>query len=240
MKSFLNWSGGKDSALCLHKARGEGISIEALVTALHGDRISMHGVQRSLLQQQAAALQLPLHTIELPEHPGMKEYEAAIHQSNRLLYEQEFRFSVSGDLFLEELRHYRKTLYAVDEIKSIFPLWKMNTAQLLKDFIELGFKAIIVAVNGNMLHPSFCGRMIDESFINDLPPGVDTCGENGEYHSFVFDGPHFRHPVPFTKGEIISHHYPDPVAKDQQIPFYFCDLLPHGESPTFAEKGDED
>ena len=187
MKAFMNWSGGKDSALSIYKAKRQGINIEALVTTINAvtERISMHGVRRTLLEQQAAALQLPLHVVELPEQPGMMEYERAIHHTNEMLKAKGFTHAVSGDLFLEDLKSYREKLYAEDGIECLFPLWKTGTKELMQTFIEKGFKAVLVCVNNSFLDKSFCGRLLDESLLNDLPANVDICGENGEYHSFV-------------------------------------------------------
>lgn len=234
MKAFLNWSGGKDSAFCLYQAQKQSINIQALVTTVNEkhNRVSMHGVRRELLEQQAASVQLPLHIVELSEQTSLSIYKEKISKKSRLLKEEGFTHAVSGDLFLEDLKTYREKLYAGDEIQSLFPLWKMDTRGLLKEFISLGFKAIIVCVNASLLDESFCGRLIDESFIKNLPVNVDCCGENGEYHSFVFDGPLFSKPVSFKKGEIIYREYPAPKNDDCfKTPeafqgFYFQDLLP--------------
>ncbi|MGN6164205.1 MAG: diphthine--ammonia ligase [Flavisolibacter sp.] len=239
MKAFMNWSGGKDSALSIYKARQQGINIEALVTTIIAvtDRISMHGIRRRLLEQQAAALQLPLYTITLPEQPGMIQYETAIHQTNEMLKAKGFTHAVSGDLFLEDLKLYREQLYAKDGIACLFPLWKTDTKELMETFFKKEFKAILVCVNNSFLDKSFCGRLLDQSFINDLPDNVDVCGENGEYHSFVFDGPVFSSPVLFQKGEIVFKEYAAPILpqdNNEEYPtlpqppagFYFCDLLP--------------
>jgi uncharacterized protein (TIGR00290 family) len=235
MKAFLNWSGGKDSSFCLYKAQKEGIPVEALVTTMNktADRISMHGVRRVLLEQQAASIQLPLHTIELGEGPGMLQYEEEISSANKLLRSKGFTHVVSGDLFLEDLKKYREELYAKDKLDCLFPLWKINTSEMLPEFLAAGFKALIVCVNTAFLDKSFCGRLLDESFIKDLPAGVDPCGENGEYHSFVFDGPIFMHPVPVTKGEVVYKEYAAPKTTDgssitpaPSAGFYYCDLLP--------------
>ncbi|MGZ3988530.1 MAG: Dph6-related ATP pyrophosphatase [Flavisolibacter sp.] len=235
MKAFLNWSGGKDSALCLYRARQEGWEIGALVTTLNAstNRIAMHGVRRSLLEAQAALLGLPLYIIELPEQPAMEDYEKAIHQTNQVLKEKGFTHVVSGDLFLEDLKAYREALYARDELACIFPLWKNDTKDLMGSFISSGFRAIVVCVNQSLIPETFCGRYLDASFVKDLPPTADPCGENGEYHSFVFDGPVFSGPVPFSKGLLTSKTYPAPQADRESTPspapptvFYFCDLLP--------------
>jgi len=234
MKAFLNWSGGKDSAYCLHKMQQSGTGVGMLVTSINAGtrRIAMHGVRYELLQQQAASVQLPLTIIELPEDGGMKVYEDSIHQSNRSLTDAAYTTAVFGDIFLEDLKRYREQLYAADGIQCSFPLWKLDSRALVEDFIRRGFKAIVVCVNGSVLHPSFCGRLLDEEFLKDLPEGVDPCGENGEFHSFVFDGPNFKFPIPFEKGKVHEKRYADPVAEDcfdtprPSVPFYFCELLP--------------
>lgn len=235
LKAFMNWSGGKDSALALYNMQQQGRSVEAMLTSINAatDRISMHGVRRALLQQQASCLRLPLHTIELPETPVMQAYEAAVQSSHQQLKEEGFTHGVFGDIFLEDLKSYRETLLAKDGLQCIFPLWKMKSHELLKQFFKAGFKAIVICVNSQFLDKTFCGRLLDESFIDDLPPDVDPCGENGEYHSFVFDGPVFSQPVQFKKGEIVYKEYAAPKttgdcfrAPQASAGFYFQDLLP--------------
>jgi uncharacterized protein (TIGR00290 family) len=234
-KIFLNWSGGKDSALSLYALQQQNKTPQALVTTIGAatQRITMHGVQRSLLEQQAKALGLPLQVVELNEQPGMEAYEESIHQSNRQLLHNGFTHCASGDLFLEDLKQYREGLYVKDGLHCLFPLWKQDTKALMQQFISKGFKAIVVCVNGNYLDESFCGRLIDQSFINDLPEGVDVCGENGEYHSFVFDGPIFQQPVRFQKSDVVKKEYPSPKASKDcfttplpATPFYFQELIP--------------
>jgi uncharacterized protein (TIGR00290 family) len=233
----MNWSGGKDSSLCLHYIQQDPhYSVDCLLTSVNAvhNRISMHGVRRELLNAQAAAIGLPLQTIELPEQPGMHEYEQAMLQQVTALKNKGYTHSVFGDIFLEDLKLYREQKLQQVAIDGVFPLWKIPTSQLMDDFLRLGFKAIIVCVNERYLDKSFCGRIIDASFVRDLPPGVDVCGENGEYHSFVFDGPVFKHPIPYTKGEIVYRQYqapqtaPDscnPMDKASAYGFYFCDLF---------------
>lgn len=237
MQSFMNWSGGKDSALCLHHIKHDpGYHINALLTSVNAvhDRVSMHGVRRSLLQEQAASIGLPLHTLELPEMPGMPEYETIMATQLNAFKAKGYTHSVFGDIFLEDLRAYREIKLEMLGLKAVFPLWKIPTEDLMEEFLDLGFKAIVVCVNDRYLDKSFCGRMIDGSFVRDLPPGVDVCGENGEYHSFVFDGPVFNYPVTFTKGEIVRRTYeapridtlnPDSMDQPSEYGFYFCDLL---------------
>ncbi|WP_241237910.1 adenine nucleotide alpha hydrolase [Pseudoflavitalea rhizosphaerae] len=237
-QSFMNWSGGKDSALCLHRIKQDPTyHINALLTSVNAvhDRVSMHGVRRSLLEAQAASLSYPLHTLELPEMPGMTEYESIMTNQLNAFKKLGYTHSVFGDIFLEDLRAYREIKLEAMGLQAAFPLWNIPTDQLMEEFLDLGFKAIIVCVNDRYLDKSFCGRLIDGSFVRDLPPGVDVCGENGEYHSFVFDGPVFNHPVTFTKGEIVRRTYdaprtntlnPDSMDQPSSYGFYFCDLLP--------------
>lgn len=238
MKAFFSWSGGKDSALALYKAKKQGIPVKALVTTVNTatNRISMHGVRRELLEAQAAAIGLPLYTIELPEMPGMAAYEQAVHAVQRRLKEDGFTHGVFGDIFLEDLKTYREALLAKDELQCIFPLWKQNGKALMNEFFALGFQCVVVCINGMELSKNFCGRLLNQSLLADLPAIVDPCGENGEYHSFVFDGPIFTQPIGFKKGEIIFKEYPAPVLAQVQddddcfttpqpkAGFYFQDL----------------
>ena len=241
MKSYMNWSGGKDSALAMYKALSDpNLQIEKLLTSVNAvyDRVSMHGVRRSLLVQQAAASSLPLETIELPEQPGMKDYEELMQKKINALKKEGFENALFGDIFLEDLRLYREQQLNKINIKTTFPLWKMDTKELIKEFLDLGFKTIVVCINEKFLDKSFCGRIIDESFITDLPSNVDPCGENGEFHTFVFDGPIFKDPIPFIKGEVTYRKYLAPKNNNDNcfqstIPedygFYFQDLLPVNE-----------
>ncbi|HVX51616.1 MAG TPA: diphthine--ammonia ligase [Chitinophagaceae bacterium] len=226
INAYMNWSGGKDSALCLYKAMQAGTyNITHLLTSINAvhSRISMHGVRRSLLQAQAEAIGLPLETIELPEQPAMPEYEAAMKNKALQLQQQGCTHAIFGDIFLEDLKQYREQKLAEIDIACVFPLWKKDTTALVKEFIALGFKSIIVCVNGMSLDKSFCGRIIDEDFLNDLPAYVDPCGENGEFHSFVFDAPIFKQPIPVAKGEMVYKEYAAP-AGEKPYGFYFCDL----------------
>jgi uncharacterized protein (TIGR00290 family) len=237
-KAYMNWSGGKDSSLCLHYIQQDKkYSVDCLLTSVNSahDRISMHGVRRELLQAQATSIGLPLQTIELPEQPGMQEYEAAMMDKVSALKQQGYSHAVFGDIFLEDLKVYREQKLQQLDISCVFPLWKISTVQLMSEFLNLGFKAIIVCVNEQYLDKSFCGRLIDASFVRDLPANVDVCGENGEFHSYVFDGPIFNNPINFTKGEIVHRKYEapktnsdtcNPMDKASDYGFYFCDLLP--------------
>lgn len=229
IQAYMNWSGGKDSALCLYKAlQDDRYNITHLLTSVNAtlNRVSMHGVRRELLVKQTEAIGLPLETIELPEQPAMPEYEQAMLTKVQQLKQHGCTHAIFGDIFLEDLRAYREQQLQQREIQCVFPLWKIDTTQLVKQFIQLGFKSIIVCVNEQYLDKSFCGRIIDEGFLTDLPANVDPCGENGEFHSFVFEAPLFKQPIPIIKGEIVHREYPAPVLGDKPYGFYFCDILP--------------
>lgn len=239
-KSIFNWSGGKDSALALyHTLKNPDYRIERLVTSVNNtfNRISMHGVRESLLLMQAAELGLPLQQLRMNDQPTMTEYNDAMGAMMKSLRNEGFTHSVFGDIFLEDLRTYREEKLAEQGFSAYFPIWKRNTTELVHEFIELGFKTITVCVKAELLDESFVGRIIDQNFLNDLPDGVDPCGENGEFHSFVFDGPVFKNPVGFRKGEKVFKEYRAPKDEEDNcftdqrsrpanMGFWFCDLIP--------------
>lgn len=217
-KLLVCWSGGKDSALALAETcRAGSWEIVALITTVTEgyDRISMHGVRRHLLHCQAESLGLPLHPVWLPLNATNEEYESKMTDALGPYRAQGVESVVFGDIFLEDIRAYRERHLAKIGMRGRFPLWKRETRELVRTFIALGFKAIVVCVDTRVLDPSWAGRMIDEDFLRQLPPSVDPCGENGEFHSFVFDGPIFSRPVRFTVGET--------VLRDSLC---FCDLVP--------------
>jgi uncharacterized protein (TIGR00290 family) len=229
IKAYFNWSGGKDSALALWKLlRQKKYTIEYLLTSMnsfHG-RVSMHGVRRELVAAQAASINIPLITLELPEQPAMNEYESAVMNQVASLKAKGINHAVFGDIFLEDLKRYREEKLAAAGITCVFPIWKKDTKQLLDTFIDDGFRAIIVCINETYLDKSFCGRQIDKNFCRDLPATVDPCGENGEFHTFVYDGPIFSKPVSFEKGDVVHRTYRAPGnGVEQQYDFCFCDLL---------------
>ena len=238
IKAYMNWSGGKDSALCLYKIlQSKEYDVRYLLTSINKiyDRISMHGVKAELLRQQAASIGIPLKLIELPEQPGMSEYEQEMGKKVKEITAEGIEHTVFGDIFLEDLRKCREEKLFPLGINAHFPLWRISTKQLMNEFISLGFKAIVVCVNEKYLDKSFCGRIINHSFVKDLPDNVDVCGENGEYHSFVFDGPVFKTPILFKKGEIVYREYTQPKEstddryryvsiEEKKYGFYFCDL----------------
>lgn len=212
------WSGGKDSAMALTAMRRrDDCRVSALLTTVTEgyDRISMHGVRRELLERQAAAIGLPLREVFIPPECLNPVYEARMEEALREQLELGVRRVVFGDIFLEDLRAYRERNLARIGMTGVFPLWKQDTRSLVRQFVDAGFRAVAACVDSRVLDASFAGRELDDSFFSDLPPGVDPCGENGEFHTFVFDGPIFRAPVPITRGEVVHRG-----------PFVFCDLMP--------------
>ena len=215
---LVSWSGGKDSCMALREVqRTSNIRVEALLTTVtrDSDRISMHGVRRTLLERQATSLGVPLHQIFISKGASNEEYETKMGEAFSGYRDRGIDTVVFGDLFLEEIRAYRERMVAKHKMASLYPVWGRDTSQLIRDFISLGFKTAIVCVDPAKLDPSFVGRVIDEELLAQLPLHVDPCGENGEFHTFVFDGPIFKNPVKFSFGEI--------VCRDS---FWFCDLLP--------------
>lgn len=233
-KTYFNWSTGKDAALALYYLmQNEQYEVAHLLTAInaHFDRVSMHGLRRSLMEQQIQSIGLPSSTIELPEQPSMEVYEKKMQDEVERLYDLGFRHAAFGDIFLEDLRAYREKQLQQLKMQSCFPLWKKDTRALLDTFLDLGFKAITVCVKAELLSSDFVGREIDRDFIRDLPDSVDPCGEHGEFHTFCYDGPIFQNPISFTVGEKIYKAYEAPKQdemhdNDQQMGFWFCDLLP--------------
>jgi uncharacterized protein (TIGR00290 family) len=212
------WSGGKDSAMALHALQSaQSYRVTGLLTTVteQYDRISMHGVRRVLLERQAASIGLPLHAVLIPPQCVNATYEARMKEALSEHLARGVQRVAFGDIFLEDLRVYRERNLAQLAMQAVFPIWKRDTRELARDFLSLGFRAIAVCVDPRVLDPSFAGRMLDESFFADLPTGVDPCGENGEFHTFVFDGPVFRTPIRFATGE--------KVLRDE---FCFCDLTP--------------
>lgn len=231
-KAIFNWSSGKDSALALYKILKEDqFEVTALLTSINKEfqRISMHGVHVSLLEQQAACLGFPLIKMELPAEPSMEEYQEIMTKTMTEIQSQGVTHSVFGDIFLEDLRRYREDQLRSIEMEAIFPLWKQNTTDLIHEFLDLGFKTIVTCINETYLDRSFAGRIIDKDFIKDLPQNVDPCGENGEFHTFTFDGPIFKSPVQFTIGEMVKKTYPKPKSAGNKETgdyiFWFCDLV---------------
>ena len=215
---LFGWSGGKDSALALYElSKDKHIHVSALLTTVTEgyDRISMHGVRRDLLQKQAAALGFPLEEIPIPQKCTNEIYEQRMQQVLEKHRGQGVMRAAFGDLFLEEVRQYREERMGRIGMKCIFPLWGINTTELAGRFVDLGFRAIIVCVDTNVLDSRFAGREYNHDLLRDLPAGIDPCAENGEFHTFVYDGPNFSRPVEVQRGETI--------LRDNR--FFYCDLL---------------
>ncbi|HVY75738.1 MAG TPA: diphthine--ammonia ligase [Puia sp.] len=236
-KLIFNWSGGKDSALALYQIlQSDQYEILCLLTSISEtyQRVSMHGVRLELLEAQTERLGMPLVKLPMPERADMETYNQLMKEKLLNLKTKGATASVFGDIFLEDLRRYREDKLAELDIKAIFPLWNLPTRRLVHEFLALGFKAIVTCVDERWLDKSFAGRIIDESFLNDLPPAVDPCGENGEFHSFVFDAPYFSQPIDFEKGEIVHRKYSvENSGSALDGGFWYCDLLPvKQESPA--------
>ena len=218
---LVAWSGGKDSLLALRTMLADpSLEVDALMTTVttEYDRISVHGVRRSLLHAQAHALGLSLLEMEIPASCDNATYEAALTRALHAARDRSpsVRRCVFGDLFLEDVRRYREERLAAMGMEPLFPLWGMPTNELARTFIDDGFRAVIVCVDSTVLAPSFSGREYDAAFLAELPKGVDPCGENGEFHTFVYDGPLFRDRVTFSIGET--------VVRDAR--FVYTDLVP--------------
>jgi uncharacterized protein (TIGR00290 family) len=211
----LSWSGGKDSALSLWALREQGIEPEALITTVTDgyDRISMHGVRRGLLAAQASALGIPLVEVVIPPSCINETYEARMAQAFAAPPLAEVGTVAFGDLFLADIRSYREARLSASGRRGLFPLWGRDTSALAREFIAAGFEAYIVCLDPRMLDASFAGRRYDEDLLADLPPEVDPCGENGEFHTFVHAGPVFSEPVACRTGEVV-----------ERDGFVFCDV----------------
>lgn len=217
-KILLAWSGGKDSAMTLYELRRDPtIEIQALLTTITKDydRISMHGVRTELLDEQAESVGLPLEKVFISVGCTNEEYGAAMRQAMEKHVAQGVTAVAFGDLFLQDIREYREAALAQVGIRGLFPLWQRDTAELARSFIYLGFKAVVTCADSQQGTAAFAGRDYDESLLADLPSTADPCFENGECHTFVWDGPIFSWPVKIEKGEI--------VLRDDR--FVFCDLL---------------
>ena len=213
----LSWSGGKDSALALQAMRAQGIEPCALVTTLTEgfDRISMHGVRRTLLERQVAAVGIPLVEIVIPPACVNEVYEERMARAFDAVPLRDVDAVAFGDLFLEDVRAYRVERLGRIGKHALFPLWARDTAELAREFVAAGFEGVVACLDPRRLDRSFAGRAYDASFIGDLPDDVDPCGENGEFHTFVHAGPGFAQPVALEVGEVV-----------ERDGFVFCDLVP--------------
>lgn len=224
MNTVLNWSSGKDAALAYHLLLQQNeYRVTHLLTTINAehDRIFMHGVRESLLDAQAQRMGLPLQKLKLPPSPDDGVYKTAMAAAFETLKKENITAAAYGDIFLEDLKQYREAQLTQVGIKAVFPLWKRNTYELVQAVEDAGIEAMIVCVNGKVLDKGFLGRKIDRSLLADLPADVDPCGENGEYHSFVYNAPFFSEPIPVTKGETVFRQYD---TAENSWGFYFLDL----------------
>jgi uncharacterized protein (TIGR00290 family) len=214
----MSWSSGKDSAFALAEARRDPeLDVVGLLVTVNAaaDRVAMHAVRRALLEAQADRLGLPLHVVEIPSPCPNEVYEARMTEAMDAATRAGVERVVFGDLFLQDVRAYRCRALAPTGIEPVFPLWQRPTAALARDMIAAGVRAVLTCVDPRALPASFAGRAFDAELLDDLPPGVDPCGERGEFHSFVWDGPGFAAPIPVTPGDVV-----------ERDGFVFCDVLP--------------
>ena len=232
--AIMSWSGGKDSSYALYRLLQEDIyDVKYLLSTFNGNykRLSMHGVREELIEAQAKSIGIPLlkaYVYEASNEEYEKQMETILLQAKA----ENIHHVIFGDIFLEDLRRYREQKMAVLNMHCIFPVWKTDTAWLINDFIAKEFKTIVCCVNDGYLDESWCGRMIDASFVKELPSTVDACGENGEFHTYCFEGPIFKTAINITKGEntykALEIKTTDHPATTQGIVtkgFWFCDLL---------------
>lgn len=215
---IMCWSGGKDSSLALHELlQSPEYEVKGLLTTVTEtyDRISMHGVRRELLRQQAESIGLPLTEIPIPPQCVNETYQNRMKDACLTYKAQGINHMAFGDLFLEDIRSYRDAQLRQVEMQAVYPVWGLDTRQLAHDFITRGFRAYLCCIDPKQLDPRFCGREFDAGLLNDLPVSCDPCGENGEFHTFVYDGPIFKQPIPCAKGEVVLRDH-----------FWFCDVLP--------------
>ncbi len=218
-KVILTWSGGKDSALALYELQtNSDYEVCGLLTTVTEDydRVSMHGVRTSLLGRQARSLGFPLERVNISGKSSDEEYESRMKETLTRYRRMGVSSVAFGDIFLDDVRKYRERNLAKIGMNGLFPLWRKGSKRLANRFIDLGFKAMITCVDSNVLDGSFAGRVFDRQFLADLPSSVDPSGENGEFHSFTYDGPIFRRKIRCEKGEV--------VLRDKR--FYYCDLRP--------------
>lgn len=207
VKTLMSWSSGKDSAWALYKLQQDPqIEIDGLFCTVNSEfnRVAMHAIRVELLQQQASCIGLPLHIIEIPYPCSNEEYEEIMSQfveSAKLVNIESFAF---GDLFLDDVRSYREENLTGTGISPLFPIWGIPTDKLSREMMRSGLKAVITCVDPKKLPQEFIGREYNEAFLEDLPEGVDPCGENGEFHSFVFDAPNFARPIEISLGEVVK------------------------------------
>lgn len=214
----VSWSGGKDSTLALNEIlNNTDYEVHTLITTVTEgyDRISIHGVRNELLEKQVQSIGLPLHKVSIPKDSKNEKYESALKKVLLKFKNEGINEIVFGDIFLEDVKKYRDELLDRLDMKGVYPIWKKDSKELARKFIEHGFKAVTTCVDFQQIDKKFVGREYDSGFLNDLPGTADPCGENGEFHTFVYDGPLFNEKISFNKGEV--------VLRDNR--FYYCDLI---------------
>ena len=217
-KVLLSWSSGKDSSWALHVLRADPrVELVGLLTSVNQtlSRVAMHAVREGLLEAQAAALGLPLTKVYIPQPCSNAEYEAAMRAAVAAARQAGVTHMAFGDLFLEDIRAYREEKLAGSGIEPLFPIWGRPTAELSREMVDAGLRAVVTCVDPKQLDASFAGRIYDSSLLDDLPDGVDPCGERGEMHSFAYAGPMFAEPLRVTTGEIV-----------ERDGFVYADVLP--------------
>lgn len=237
LKCIFNWSGGKDSSLALyHCLQNPDLDIRYLVTTINDDvnRVSMHGVRYQLLQQQAQEIGLQLYEIRLPEMADMQTYDETMRQHLNKFKSEGITHSIFGDIFLEDLRKYREDRLAEVGLKALFPLWNRDTKELVDEFLHLGFKTVIACTQEK--YGDLVGEVFSQNLINNFPKEMDVCGENGEFHTFAFDGPIFKNPIKYQLGEKVYKKLAAPKAVDntcgdvkdskpKNLGFWYIDLI---------------
>jgi len=205
-KAILSWSSGKDSAMALYRTRAsKQFEVVCLLTTLSQPfrRVSMHGVREELLDRQAESLGIPLEKVLIPYPCPNAVYEEKMRNTLSLWKERGVTHVIFGDLFLEDIRRYREANLSQLDLTPVFPVWGTDTVSLAREMLEVGFRAILTCVDPRKLDGKFAGRKFDSSLLEDLPPTVDPCGENGEFHTFVYDGPIFRESIPVEIGQSV-------------------------------------
>lgn len=218
VRAWMSWSSGKDSAFALNAVRtGGDVDVVGLLTTVNSttDRVAMHAVRRELLEAQAASLRLPLHVVELPWPCPNEVYEQRMREAVRTAVDAGVERMVFGDLFLPDIRAYREERLAGTGLSPAFPLWRRPTKLLAQEMGHAGVRAVLTCVDPSQLPPEFAGRWFDADLLEELPDGCDPCGENGEFHTFVVDGPGFSYPLDVTVGEVV-----------ERDGFVFADVIP--------------
>lgn len=231
----VSWSGGKDAAFCLYKILQDGVyEVVSLHTVFGTEtrRVGLHGIHEDLMEAQAKAIGIPLTKLYLEKSQDHAAYEKLMKSFYKKCTEEDIQAIAFGDIFLEDLKKYREDLLEGSGIFPVYPIWKEDTTLLLQKMIEAGFKTVVCAANGNWQLTDWLGQTIGKDFSNTLQPEVDPCGENGEFHTFVYDGPIFKHPVAYEKGKVVSESYSYQKIKDDgsteelETTYWFQDLLP--------------